>query len=106
MNASEIAQCFRRNVAPIPAAVFSQIDQSIVGTCPDHALRARRFCDGKDRSVKIGAAVVAGERTAGWSECRFVITCEVAADWRPAASFIGGLEENVCPGINRGRIVW
>src|SRR5262249_4915125 len=92
VDTRKITRCARSRIAPVLHRVFGHVPQTIIRTGPDHSFRARRLRDRENRSVKIGAAVVTGQRTSGWAECRFVFASEIAANGRPASSFVSRLE--------------
>src|SRR5262249_29825343 len=82
-----------------------ELYEAVVRAAPDHAFGFRRLGDCKNRSVEIGAAVVAGEGASRRTERRLIVSCEIAADRGPASPFVCRFEQHVSAGVDRGWIV-
>ncbi len=82
------------------AVVSGDLNEPIVGACPERSLFYWRFGQRKHRVVILDRSDVVRQRTATWLLFRFVVAREIAADLRPALSVIRRFENAFARCVN------
>ena len=75
------------------AVVARELNQAVVGSCPDDAFFFGRFRDGKNQIVKFDAGLVFGDGPAGILLLGFIVAGQVRADGLPGMTAVGGAEQ-------------
>ena len=100
-----LAQIGRRDILPVFAAVFADLQQAIVGAGPDHTGLMRRFRQRVHRGVMLGAHRIPIDRAAGWLERLRVGFCQVVADLLPALTLVGGAQDLIAADVDDVAVV-
>src|SRR5262245_57171086 len=88
LHAPARRQIFRSYVGPFLTVVASDIERTIVRSCPDHAFLERRLSDRIKRAVKLFARNVARDRFTTAALTTFRTRREIRRDLFPRHSFI------------------
>ena len=98
-------QVGRGDVVPMAAAVPGEMDQSIVGACPEHARLVLRLHEGGEGGVPFGAAGVLGDGPPGSLQLAEIGPGQVRTDGFPTAATVEAAEKKVAAGIEHVGVV-
>ena len=84
-----------RHIAPVPATVARELNETVVRAHIDGIRVVRRFLNRDDSRVHFTTSTFVGDRGATPTLARFVIACEIRRDGCPAVAAIRGLEQHV-----------
>src|SRR5581483_2282005 len=99
-DAAPLRQILWSDVSPVLSAVARQLNQSVIGACPDQAARKRRLRDAEHGVVILGASIVDRDGATRGLLLAFVVAGEVGTDRFPMHASIGGLEDTFAPVID------
>ncbi len=101
----EVAQLFRRDVAPGFAAVLAEVDQPVIRPGPQHARLQRRLGQREHGSVVLGRRLIERDRPARGTKRPGVVAREVGRDRGPRLALIRGLEDHVGASVQHARVM-
>ena len=104
-HARELSEGFGRHVLPRAGAVRRDVHEAVVAAGPEHARLHRRFGEGEDRGVPLGARHVAAHRSATAPHGVRVGQCEIAGDPVPRRALVLRAPYVLRGRVQRARIV-